>query len=181
MANIPGTRNIIQVEEVAASSAISSGTGGRLGANDNFILTNFGHTIHWEANGAYSNTTGKTTIVDGAKILLRNLELIGFGFFIETAGSAGITEIDIKRQVASGSTGTSIFSVRPSISYSAGDRSKVVKIFDPATDVYNPAGTVLPVFSTTLFNAGDALFLDFISRQTGSSHLTVDLYFRVRE
>jgi len=51
---------------------------------------------------------------------------------------------------------------------------------NPAETLENPAGTTLPTFSVTQLNKGDALTLDFVSRQLMAESLTVALAVRPR-
>lgn len=180
MADITPVRRKIQLEEVQAFAAVSSSTGNKLGASTNFILDKVKIHRNWQLNGKYGKTAAGQTEVDGGIPIEENMEIVGFYMNNQIAGSSGITEIDIRRRVASGTTGSTIFTTRPSISYAAGNNAKLQVGLNPAETLHNPAGTVLPVFLSVNLDKGDDLFLDFISRQVGAESLTVTLILRPR-
>lgn len=180
MTDISPLKKKLQLEELLAAAAVSSGTGQRLGASINFIL-DF-ETIHrtWQVNGIYGRSTGAQSAIDGSIPIEFNMEICGFYMANEIAGSSGTTEIDIRRQVASGSAGTSIFSVRPQITSAAGDKAKLQANYTPNETLHNPTGTTMPTFSSFNLDKGDALFLDFVTRQQDAQSLTVTLIMRPR-
>jgi hypothetical protein len=180
MADISPVRRKIQVEEVQAFASVSSSTGNRIGASANFILERLKIHRNWQINGRYGRNVAAQSEIDGGIPLEEDLEIVGFYMNNQIAGASGITEIDIRRRVASGTTGTSIFTTRPSISFAAGDNAKLQVGLSPSETLHNPAGTVLPVFSGVNLNKGDDLFLDFVSKQLGAESLTVTLILRPR-
>lgn len=180
MTDISPLKKKIQSEEVLAQAAISSGTGNKIGASVNFILER--ETIHrtWQLNGIYGTSTGAQTAVDGSIPVEFDMEICGFYMANEIAGSSGTTEIDIRKQAASGTSGTSIFTTRPSLSTAAGNRAKLQANYNPAETIHNPTGSTMPVFSSFNLNKGEALFLDFVTRQANGQSLTVTLICRPR-
>lgn len=91
-----------------------------------------------------------------------NLTVTGVRILIDTAGSAGSTEIDIKFS-RSGGAYTSIFSTKPSLSYTAGNDST------SSNAVLNPTYVDL--------QTGDIIRLDITSAQTASKNFIVRLDF----
>jgi hypothetical protein len=90
-------------------------------------------------NGVIKTTANSNITIDGVRIL------------IDGAGTAGSTEIDIKRKRGGGAF-TSIFTVKPTISYTAGN------------DALSTAGTLDPTMVD--IEAGDILKLDITAAQT---------------
>lgn len=86
------------------------------------------------------------------------IEIIGVRLLVDVAGTTGTTEIDIKRKSGGGSF-TSIFTTKPSLSYTAGNDS-----------ISNNA--VLDSSQVTL-SAGDILQLDLTSVQSFARGFTV--------
>ena len=179
MSNVSAVRNIMQAEELTSEAAVSSGTATRIGEALQFHNLYQLAPLFWNLNGRYGGSTAAQTGVDGALPIFTNCDIVGFFMFNQVAGASGITEIDILRHTASGA-GATIFSVRPSISYVAGNLAFISLYRDPSVVLENPAGTVLPTFSQTQLNAGDALTLNFVTRQLNANGLTVSLAVRPR-
>lgn len=180
MADISPLRKKIQVEEVQAFAAVSSATGSRIGASTNFILEK--EKVHrtWQINNKYGKSASGQTSVDGSIPIEEDMEIVGFYMNNDIAGNAGTTEIDIRRRVTSGTSGSSIFTTRPAIDFTAGNSAKLQVGYNPNETLHNPTGTTLPVFASLNLDKGDDLFLDFISRQTNAYNLTVTLIMRPR-
>lgn len=179
MSDISPLRTTIQAEEVAYAAAVSSGTGTRLGQGLNFHNVNQIQIVEWVLNGNYGRNTGAQSGVDGAIPIFRSCEIIGFFMFNYVAGSSGITEIDIQRYTAS-NTKASLFSVRPSLSYTAGNEAYMSVWYDPNTTLENPTGATFPTYVSRNLDAGDALGLDFVTRQQDAESLTIILALRMR-
>lgn len=91
-----------------------------------------------------------------------NITITGVRLIIDTAGSAGSTEIDIKFKRGSDPY-TSIFSTKPSLSYTAGNDST------SSNAVLNPTYVDL--------QTGDIIRLDITSAQTASKNFIVRVDF----
>ena len=180
MTAISPERKIIQIEETAFAAAVSSSVATRIGATNNFLLEKEKGHRTWQINGKYGTSTGPDSSIDGSIPIEEDMEIVGFYMASSVAGVSGITEIDIRRRVASGTTGTSIFTTRPSISFSAGNNSKLQTKYNPNVVDHNPTGTILPVFNSFDLDEGDDLFLDFVSRQSLAEGLTVTIILRPR-
>lgn len=87
-----------------------------------------------------------------------NITITGVRILIDSAGSSGTTEVDLKYKRGAGSY-TSIFTTKPSVLYTAGSDSI------SSNAVLNPTEVNL--------QAGDILRLDLTSAQAGASGLTV--------
>jgi len=180
MSDISPLRKIIQVEEARYPAATSESFATRVGSSINFINTYQHMEKEWVLNGRYGATTGAQTSVDGAIPIGRDLEIVGFFMYNAVAGVSGSTEIDIKRHTVSGSAGSSIFTVRPQISYTAGNDAYLMVWFNPAETLSNPSGTTLPTLPSYNLDKGDALTLDFINRQQNGESLTISIMVRPR-
>ena len=179
MADQTGLRKIIQVEDTKYAAAVSESLGSRLAQSVNHILFYQYDHKGWVMNGKYSGGGGAQSGVDGALPIFVDMDIVGFFMFNYVAGTSGVSEIDIKRHSASG-VGTTIFSVRPSMSYTAGNQAYMMNWLSPAAVLENPSGTTLPTFSVTSLDKGDALTLDWVSRQLGAESCTVTLAVRPR-
>lgn len=78
-----------------------------------------------------------------------NLTLTGVRILIDNAGISGITEIDLKYKRGAGAY-TSIFTTKPSVSYSAGNDSISTNAVLNPSEVYLQAGDILRLDITTV-------------------------------
>lgn len=103
----------------------------------------------FRVNGPYSHSGA----VDGVVKTTTNfpIEITGIRILIDTAGTSGTTEIDVKVKSGGGSF-TSVLTTKPSLSYTSGN------------DALSSNGVVNPTYST--LSAGDILRLDLTSVQT---------------
>jgi hypothetical protein len=104
--------------------------------------------ITLRVNGFYGvfNSVLKTT-ADGA------LTITGVRLLIDVAGTAGTTEIDIKKKRGSGSY-TSIFTTLPSVAFSAGNDAISTNGIVDLTQVGVQAGDILRLDITSTQTAG---------------------------
>ena len=180
MSDISPLKKMIQVEEARYPAAASESFASRVGSSINFIKLYQLMEKEWVLDGRYVTDAGPQTSVDGAIPIGRDLEIVGFFMYSAVAGSSGSTEIDIKRHTTSGSAGSSIFTVRPQISFTAGNNAFLMVWFNPAETLSNPSGTTLPTLPSYNLDKGDALTLDFVGRQLNGESLTVSLMVRPR-
>lgn len=110
--------------------------------------------------GVYGNPAFLTIPYTGFEKTTLNFNLTVTGVFIliDTAGSAGTTEIDLKYS-RSGGAYTSILTTKPSVSYTAGN------------DAISSNAVLNPSYVNLL--AGDILRLDITSAQTASRNFLV--------
>lgn len=182
MADISEARNNIQEEETNYRAAVSEALLKRTGASINFINKRQYDTKQFFLNGRYDRISGAQTGVDGANMMLFDAEIVGVMMFNLVAGSSGTTTLDIRRFTASNTPagGTSIFSTKPSISYTAGNYAFVAYDFLNSTTLENPSGTTLPVLSITNLNAGDLLVLNIDDKQISGENCGLIIYYRPR-
>lgn len=112
----------------------------------------------FRVGGPYSQSGALTGIIKTTTNF--NILITGARLLIDKAGSSGTTEIDVQFKRGAGAW-TSIFSTRPSVSYTAGDDSI------SSNAVLNPSYTTL--------QAGDLIRLDITSVQAYGRGFTVRL------
>jgi len=110
------------------------------------------HPIHFFLNGAYGRFALRTKL-DIQRIAV-DLNLLAGRVYVETAGSAGDTEIDILYKRGVGSW-TSIFSTKPKVNFSAGNDS---------------IGS--GILSVTSLLAGDLVRMDMTAKQTNAENMS---------
>jgi hypothetical protein len=182
MAEITGERKNIQVEEVRYKSSVSEAVGFKLGSSINFINNKQYDHKGFYINGNYSLFSTPILAVDGAIAILNDCEIIGVCMFNIVAGSAGTTTLNVRRYTGSNtpSGGESIFDVKPSISFTAGNNAFVFKRFLDDTTLENPSGTTLPTLAISQLNAGDLLVVDLDAAQTNGQNCGLLIFLRPR-
>jgi hypothetical protein len=178
MVDIAPQRINIQEAETNYKASVSEALLKRVGASTNFI--NDSQYVRWDfkANGPYKTGPG----LDGAIIFEADVEISAVSMYNLIAGTSGTTTIDIRRYTSSNTPagGTSIFSVKPSISFTAGNYAYVSYNFVTSTALENPSGTTLPVLSTVNLNAGDMLVLNIDAVQVLAQNCGLSIGFRPR-
>jgi hypothetical protein len=184
MSDITEERLNLQIEETIYQSSISESLLTRVGASINFINKRQYDTKAFHINGPYSVAISfnQGQGVDGAHFILFDCEIIGVMAYNLKAGTSGVTTLDIRRFTGSNtpSGGTSIFSTKPSFNITAQNNSYVGYRQTDSTILENPAGTVLPVLSTTQLNAGDLITANIDSAMAGGENCGIALYLRPR-
>lgn len=178
MSDLSPTRALLQIEETRFRFAVSESFAQKLGGAVNHILLRQYDTKAFFANGPYNVTGVNETAVDGLYTFPVDIEVFEVMMFNIVAGSGGSTSLDVKRATATGSSFTTIFSTAPAIATTA-DHTDAAYIRTGGTGT----GLTAPVLTTTPFNidAGHAIRLDFLSKQTGSpQNCGLVLYFRPR-
>jgi hypothetical protein len=163
MADITRLKRNIQVEETDFRSAVSESVLQKVGGSVNFINDRQYDTKGFFLNGKYGTATVPMTAIDGLYVFPFDAEIFNVYMFNIVAGSGGTTELDIKRLTDSGGSPTSIFSTTPKIASTAGARA-YVGVGESG------AGLTAPVLSGGApfdVNAGDAVYVDLIQKQTG--------------
>lgn len=179
MTDISEERIIIQEEETKYRAAVSEATLSRVGAVSNFISKRQSDNKMFSFNGPYYGKGAPQTNIDGAWPILFDMEIVGICLFNMVAGSSGSLTVDIRKYTASNTGGTTIFTTKPSILFSAGNNVYVFSRFgeDPST-LENPAGTTLPVLSATTALAGDLLVVDITAVQQGGQNGGLVIFHR---
>ena len=175
MALVPDLKKYIDLLEIKYKSAVAESTFTKIAGMVNFI----GHRTHEKkdffVNGTYRAFLGQNG-VDGITIFQFDAEIFAVYMFNTVAGSGGTTELDIKKQTASGGAYSTIFTTTPKIDASAGNS---VRIGTGETG----SGMVAPVLISTPFNvsAGEALRVDVLQAQTGDpQNCGIILHYRPR-
>lgn len=180
MTAITPQRILIQQEETDYKSAVSEALLTRVGATTNFIATRQYDTKDFVLNGLYSKGVG----VVGRDAILSfpyNAEIIGLTMFNRRNGTGGTTTLDLRRYTASGGSGSTIFSVKPSFNTNVGNDAWLTYLVEGDTTVIAPAlGSTSPFFSLTQVNAGDIIQLVIDSAMTGAEDCILQLYHRPR-
>ena len=119
------------------------------------VLQTTGLQIHFEIQGDYSRESSKQDVIFYQ--VMQDLTVLSARLYILTAGSAGSTQVDIKRKRAAGSY-TTLFTTKPAVPYTAGSS----KTSD------NGTGATAAVVDSTVDEllAGDVLRFDFTAVQT---------------
>jgi len=173
----PQRREMYQ-EELDFRSAISEFTASKQASVTNFINLYHFERKQWILNGAYSEVA--VNGLDGMWPITIDMEVLFFTMTNLVSGSSGITEADIELFTAPGVSGGSIFSTTPKMDSNVTNNSYMIKdIVTPANDV-NPAGTTLPVFTTNLFNKGQALQFNLLQSMFDVETMSVEIMYRPR-
>lgn len=180
MADVVPLKKNIKTEDVQFRSSISESVGNKIGASLNFVNTYQYDAKAFFLNGPYSVRGSSQTGVDGAYICASNMEIYAITMFNLVAGSAGSITLDVKRRTTSGGSGTSIFSTKPSISYTAGNNAFVGYRFSDSTTLEHPTGTTLPVLTSVNLDAGDMLTCDVTAVQTNGQNAGLVVHMRPR-
>ena len=174
MTDVADERRLIQVEESRFKFAVSESMIQKIAGSTNFILNRNHQEKQFFANGVYNGYGLPQTFVDGFTFFQYDAEIIDVWAYVQTAGSSGTTELDIKYATTPGGVFTSIFSTTPKITSAAG------------SNVWVNVGSVLanttaPVLAVTDVDAGWALRFDIIDAQAGSVYSTgVVVHYRPR-
>lgn len=182
MADITDRRINIQQEETKYRASVSEATLTRVGASINFVNKRQFDTRGFFLNGPYGTAGIPQTDVDGAWGVLFDIEIVGIMMFNHVAGFSGTTTLDLRRYTASNTPvgGTSIFSTKPSLSFTSGNNAFLFKDVLNNLDLQNPTGATMPVVSTVNLNAGDMVSLNVDAAQTGGENCGILVYFRPR-
>lgn len=177
MTNLVEQRADIQLEETQFEAGVSEGTWTKLGKSVNFINRRHFERHSWNLNGSYFVALGSGK--DGLFVLPFDMEITGLSMSNVVNGSSGTTTIDIHWFDAPASDQGTIFSVKPSISSSAGNNAFLARnLVDGNTQT--GTGLTLPTFSKTQFNQFDALRLDLDTAMNDAQDLNVTIFFRPR-
>lgn len=176
---IPDLRKFIVGQEIVNGSSVSEATWRKIGGMINFL----GHRTHQEKvfylNGAYGaleNTNYPQLGVDGLTFFEYDAEIFNVWVFNLVAGTANITELDLKIKPKLSGSFTSIFSTTPKISNLA-PNDTFFEIGDTGTGITAP---VLNGGVPYLVNAGDAMRLDLISVMSNPENAGIVVHFRPR-
>jgi hypothetical protein len=145
MAAVTSEPNLIFVEDVAYGAAVSEAMLTKIGGTHNYILNYFKEYPFGITGGYYSNLTVPYATLS-TEIVNHDAVITDLFFEQELSGSSGTTEIYILKN------GSTIFSVNPAISFSAGSNVSFYGLTGPT-----PSGVIKPVLLTTTLTKGDVL------------------------
>jgi hypothetical protein len=182
MADIPGARNLIQIEETQFRAGVSENIMSRVGALNNFHAEFQYDTKGFFLNGDYGSVVTPQVGVDGAFFVPFDCRIVSCFMFNLVGGSAGTTQLDIRRFTASNTPagGASIFSTLPQITSAASANAYVGILTTPYTILENPAGTVAPVIATLDLDQGDMITCNLDSSMTDAQNCGVVINYRPR-
>jgi len=161
MTDLSDERALIQTEETSFRFAVSESLAQKLGKSANFILNRNYQEKAFRINGGYNTLTLPFNQIDGYAFFQYNALILDAWLYVQTAGSGGTTELDIKLATSSGGAFSTIFSTTPKITSAAGN-NKFIHVGSVI------ANTTAPVLSTTNVDAGSAIRCDIIAAQTGT-------------
>lgn len=175
---VPDLRKFIVGLEVKNAASVSEATWRKISGMINFL----GHRAHQEKNfqinGNYGMLQGLYPInaIDGLAFFEFDAEIFNVWVYNLVAGSAGITELDLKIKPKLSGAFTSIFSTTPKIGPTAVNDT-FFEVGDVATGITAPVLNGGVPFNV---NAGDAIRLDLISAMNEAEHCGVVIHFRPR-
>jgi hypothetical protein len=180
MSDITARRINLQIEEMRYRASVSEATMTRVGSAVNFINTKQYDSRGFFLNGPYGQNISTTGPLDGAWGVLFDCEIIGVMAFNIVDGSSGQTIFDVRRFTATNTGNTSIFSQKPVINSTALGNAYV--FVDTLNNIVleNPAGTTVPILSTTQLNAGDMLVFRLDDYMLQAQNCGLILYYRPR-
>jgi hypothetical protein len=166
MAEVTPLKQLILVEEVETGASASEATMTKIAGSVNHAVTKNFLTCAFNLHGPYWITGVPDTNVDIEWIAPCDMEIVKIHFYHKDAGASGTCEVDVlKYPLAGGSA--SIFSTRPSISYTAGNGARVIVDYadETPTDVSVPSGCTAPRLSAFTVSENDVLKISFIQKQ----------------
>lgn len=175
---VPDLRKFIVGLEVKNAASVSEATWRKIAGMINFI----GHRAHQEKNfminGNYGMLQGLYPInaIDGLAFFEFDAEIINVWVYNIVAGTAGITELDLKVKPKLSGAFTSIFSTTPKIGSTA-PANVFFEVGDVATGITAPVLNGGVPFNV---NRGDAIRLDLISAMVSAEHCGIVIHFRPR-
>lgn len=181
MSDISPLKQNLQEEDLRSGAAASESTMDKVGSSVNFWNDRYEGVRYWVLNGGYSIIPVPDDGVDGFIFCPYDMEIFGFSMGALKAGTSGSSEIDIVKDPVGGGSAVSIFTQRPIIPYTSGDRSFVQIESVPSYSIVRAsAGVTAPTLVSTQLSKGDVLSMNWVSKQVGGEGLTVGLFTRPR-
>jgi hypothetical protein len=174
MADVTPLKKNLQVEELKTGAAASESTMQRVASSVNFWNSYYEGSRGWFLNGRYDIISLPQVGVDGAFFAWTNMEIWMIGCYNLVAGSAGSVEFDILKN------GSTIFSTKPAIPYTAGANAKLVRDVIANSTVVASPGVTLPALISTQLSAGDMLTCNLTGAQTAGESAGIILGIRPR-
>lgn len=174
MTYVPGSRTLIDINDVKYKASVSEATLYKVGSVSNFISLYQVNMREFMINGPYGSIATPNYGVDGIVRFPYNWELVDlFIYSGESTSGTGTTSLDIKYKPFSSGSYTSIFSTIPSFNNTA-------PIFETCGIGQSKTGFVAPVLNKTLFDANDQLRIDLLGAIDTGVGCGIGLSFRPR-
>lgn len=174
MTEVVAAKKNIQIEEIDFRSPISEATWTKISGSLNFINNYQNKAFDFKFLGPFKPLSIPE---DGSKTELFDYEIVGISGMLFLTGTSGTTELDIETYTGGVSNG-SILSTTLTILSSSPVAQFYVDLLTPLSSA--TTGVTLPVFSSTEFNAGDAIAPKLISNATNANNLIVNVHYRPR-
>ena len=173
---IPPVRREAKFGDIETNRPVSEGTLKDFAAQSNFI-NDFQTDYHqFNLNGIFATAVTQEA-PDGSYTFFYNASIVGITHLVQRTGSSGVTEFDIVWYDQSNVLQGSIFSTKPSISFSASDGARGFKNLVTNTEL-TQTGVTLPVFSKSTFLEGERIELRLISSASGTQNASLHINSR---
>lgn len=178
MTDISDARNIIQEEETRYRAPTSESMFTRMGAANNFIMNRQYDTHSFFINGNYTKASGQTGL-EGLYVLQFDIEIVGVSLGNLVPGASGTTTFDIHLIDGGGTDQGSIFSLKPSITSTAGSNAYAAENY-PQSVSQTASGVTLPTLSGVNYDQFDAFRFDVDSAMLNAENCFFNIHFRPR-
>ena len=177
MGELVGARKQFYDEDVNARVSVSQALAKKLAQGQQFIHDNQLMRLTFGAVGSYYVASPPLNGVGTIEIIERDSEIVNVWVINHTSGTAGTTEVDIKKAALGSSVYASIFSTTPKFASTSADND----VIDSASVIAAaPTGVTRPVLSSNELDAGDKLRFDLITTMTGGASVYVIIHIRPR-
>lgn len=173
-------KRIITEEETKTGAAVSEATAQKLGQSINFFGIFYDLQVTWTLNGPYARFGSTQISIDGQRHLTSGFDVVGISFGNSNNGTAGFTEFDIIRHKADNTGSSTIFSVKPKLSFQDGNDQWYVKNFSPVAVLHSEPNATNPTLSVSTFDPGDMLTLNLTSVMANASNANLSLYLKAK-
>lgn len=177
MADIPGSRNIIQQEEVQYKASVSEATFTRIGASINFIMDKIYDRYSFTWDGYY-RVHSYTDGIGGLRYFKQAMNISYYVLSNHIGGSSGTSAVNFEVYDDLNVLQGDLFSTAPSIASSVGDRGVIGRDVENATDINPGTGKVVGSLNYTSFPAGWSILPKLESAQADAANLAFELVLK---
>lgn len=174
---ITPARNTIYIEETDAKSAISEATMQRIGAAINYITGRIFKTFEMTWNGYYK-VTSITDGQNGFRYFDVAVDLTKYILTNHIAGSSGTSAINFDVYDENNVLLGDLFSIPPSISSGAGNRSVIGRDIENSQDINAGTNKVVGTLNYTTLQAGWSISPKITSAQVNARNLYFELQYK---
>lgn len=174
MADIPASRNIIQIEETKYKASVSEATMQRIGASINFIVDKIYDRMYFEW-GQVPRVTTYSDGLQGIRYIFQTVEVSRYILTTYTAGTSGNNAVNFSVYDETNTLLGDLFSTPPSIGSGAGNRAIVGKDVENSQDILAGASKVVGILNYTQLDAGWYIIPKITSAQVDSRHMFFEL------